>query len=96
MPILKPAECRVFSSPLPIQSSVFHSFHRLPLTASGGLPATGLAEDPHYRWRKGQLRRPADRLRFLIANPAGRKAAGKTAQKRIEQRHQWQKIARVE
>jgi hypothetical protein len=35
-------------------------------------------------------------LRFLIANPAGWEAAGKTAQKRIEQRHQWQKIARVD
>lgn len=33
-------------------------------------------------------------MRFLIANPAGREAAGKTAKKRIEERHQWRKIAR--
>jgi len=88
MPIVKPAECRVFSYRSPFNPSFLHSFHRIPLTAS--------SEDPHYRWRKGQLRRPADRLRFLIANPAGREAAGKTAKKRIEERYQWQKIARVE
>jgi len=35
----------------------------------------------------------ADRLRFLIANPAMREAAGKAARKRIEDQYQWQKIA---
>jgi hypothetical protein len=33
-------------------------------------------------------------LRFFLANPAGREAAGKTANKRIEERYQWRKIAR--
>ena len=34
----------------------------------------------------------ADRLRFLIANPAVRKAAGAMAKARIEEQYQWQKI----
>jgi hypothetical protein len=33
-------------------------------------------------------------LRFLIANPAVREAAGSTARKRIEDHYQWQKIAK--
>jgi glycosyltransferase involved in cell wall biosynthesis len=33
------------------------------------------------------------RLRFLIANPAIREAAGRSAKKRIEEEYQWQKIA---
>jgi hypothetical protein len=32
-------------------------------------------------------------LRFLIANPAVREAAGRTARKRIEEQYQWQKVA---
>jgi hypothetical protein len=35
----------------------------------------------------------ADRLRFLIANPAVREAAGRTARDRIEAQYQWQKVA---
>lgn len=35
----------------------------------------------------------AERLRFLIANPSVREAAGRIARKRIEDRYQWQKIA---
>ncbi len=34
-----------------------------------------------------------DRLRFLIANPAVRQAAGRTAKRRIEERYQWPQIA---
>jgi glycosyltransferase involved in cell wall biosynthesis len=34
----------------------------------------------------------ADRLRFLITNPAVRKAAGIAARGRIEERYQWQKV----
>jgi glycosyltransferase involved in cell wall biosynthesis len=36
----------------------------------------------------------ADRLRFLIANPAVREAAGKAAKRRIREKYQWQQIAR--
>lgn len=35
----------------------------------------------------------AERLRFLIANPAVREAAGRSARKRIEEGYQWQEIA---
>jgi len=35
----------------------------------------------------------ADRLRFLIANPAVREAAGKAAKQRIRERYQWKQIA---
>jgi glycosyltransferase involved in cell wall biosynthesis len=35
----------------------------------------------------------ADRLRFLIANPAVRVAAGRTAKRRIEEHYQWQRVA---
>jgi len=35
----------------------------------------------------------ADRLRFLIANPAVRESAGHMARKRIEDKYQWQKVA---
>ena len=36
----------------------------------------------------------SDRLRFLIANPAIREAAGKAARKRVEEEYQWDKISR--
>ena len=94
LPILKPPECRVFSSPLPIQSRGFFIVSTAFLSPLSRPPATGLAEYPHDSWRKGQLRRLADCLRFFLTNPAGREAAGKTANKRIEQRYQWRKIAR--
>jgi hypothetical protein len=32
-------------------------------------------------------------LRFLIANPALREAAGRAARRRIEDHYQWQKVA---
>jgi len=35
----------------------------------------------------------AERLRFLIANPAVREAAGRAAKKRIREQYQWQRIA---
>jgi hypothetical protein len=35
----------------------------------------------------------ADRLRFLIANPAVREAAGEAAKRRIREHYQWQNIA---
>ena len=46
-----------------------------------------------FTFRGGNATDLADRLRFLIANPAIREAAGATARKRIEDHYQWQKIA---
>ena len=47
-----------------------------------------------FTFQRGNATDLADRLRFLIANPAVRQAAGQTAKKRIEGQYQWQKIAR--
>ncbi len=46
-----------------------------------------------FTFRRGCARDLADRLRFLISNPAVREAAGKMARKRIEEQYQWQDIA---
>ena len=46
-----------------------------------------------FTFQRGNAEDLADRLRFLIANPALREAAGKAARKRIEEQYQWQKIA---
>jgi glycosyltransferase involved in cell wall biosynthesis len=46
-----------------------------------------------FTFARGSAADLADRLRFLIANPAVREAAGREARMRIEQRYQWQKIS---
>ena len=46
-----------------------------------------------FTFQRGSSADLADRLRFLIANPAARHAAGRTARKRIEEQYQWQKVA---
>jgi len=46
-----------------------------------------------FTFQRGSAADLADRLRFLIANPAVREAAGKAAKKRIREQYQWQKIA---
>jgi len=46
-----------------------------------------------FTFERGNATDLAERLRFLIANPAVREAAGKTARKRIEEQYQWQQIA---
>jgi len=46
-----------------------------------------------FTFQRGSAADLADRLRFLIANPAVREAAGRAAKKRIEEQYQWQKIA---
>jgi D-inositol-3-phosphate glycosyltransferase len=46
-----------------------------------------------YTFRRGDAADLADRLRFLIANPAVREAAGQAARRRIQERYQWDKIA---
>lgn len=46
-----------------------------------------------FTFQHGSARDLADRLRFLIANPAVRKAAVKAAKRRLEEHYHWQKIA---
>jgi glycosyltransferase involved in cell wall biosynthesis len=46
-----------------------------------------------FTFQRGNAADLANRLRFLIANPAVREAAGGAAKKRIEDHYQWQKIA---
>lgn len=46
-----------------------------------------------FTFKRGDVADLADRLKFLIANPAVREAAGKSARRRIEREYQWQKIA---
>jgi glycosyltransferase involved in cell wall biosynthesis len=46
-----------------------------------------------FTFQRGSAADLADRLRFLIANPALREAAGRMAKKRIEEQYQWQKVA---
>jgi glycosyltransferase involved in cell wall biosynthesis len=53
-----------------------------------------LVDGAGFTFQRGSATDLADRLRFLIANPAVRQAAGRTAKKRIEEQYQWQTIAR--
>ena len=46
-----------------------------------------------FTFRQGSAADLAERLRFLIANPAIREAAGKAARRRIEEHYQWQKVS---
>ncbi len=46
-----------------------------------------------FTFQRGNAADLADRLRFLIANPAVREAAGRSARKLIEEQYQWQKVA---
>ncbi len=46
-----------------------------------------------FTFRRGSASDLAERLRFLIANPAVRDAAGRAARSRIEEQYQWQKVA---
>jgi glycosyltransferase involved in cell wall biosynthesis len=49
--------------------------------------------DAGYTFRPGDADDLADRLRFLIANPAVREAAGRAAKARIREHYLWPKIA---
>ena len=49
--------------------------------------------DAGFTFRQGDVEDLADRLRFLIANPRVRKAAGLAARRRITDHYQWSKIA---
>jgi len=52
-----------------------------------------LVDGAGFTFRRGSAADLAERLRFLIANPAVRQAAAKIARKRIEEQYQWQKVA---
>src|SRR5438132_4903501 len=46
-----------------------------------------------FTFERGNSTDLAGRLRFLIANPGAREAAGKAAKARIREHYQWQSIA---
>jgi len=46
-----------------------------------------------FTFQRGSAADLADRLRFLIANPAVREAAGRSARNRIEEQYRWQMVA---
>ena len=50
-------------------------------------------EGAGFLFHRGDATDLAERLRFLIANPATREAAGRTARRRIADEYQWQAIA---
>jgi glycosyltransferase involved in cell wall biosynthesis len=50
-------------------------------------------EDAGFTFRRGDVADLADRLRFLIANPAIREAVGQAAKRRIRDHYQWAQIA---
>lgn len=50
-------------------------------------------QDAGFTFRRGDVGDLADRLRFLIANPAVREAAGEAAKRRVREEYQWSKIA---
>ena len=50
-------------------------------------------DDAGFTFRRGDVADLADRLRFLIANPAVREAAGQAARRRVREHYQWPQIA---
>jgi glycosyltransferase involved in cell wall biosynthesis len=50
-------------------------------------------EDAGFTFRRGDPVDLADRLQFLIANPAVREAAGNAARQRVREHYQWSKVA---
>ena len=50
-------------------------------------------EGAGYLFRCGDAKDLADRLQFLIANPAVREAAGKSAAERVREQYRWEDIA---
>jgi glycosyltransferase involved in cell wall biosynthesis len=51
-------------------------------------------EDAGFTFRRGDIADLAERLRFLLANPAVRGAAGAAAKRRVREQYQWSDIAR--
>ena len=52
-----------------------------------------LVDGAGFAFKRGNAVDLAERLRFLLADPAVRLAAGRAAKKRIEDNYQWQAIA---
>jgi glycosyltransferase involved in cell wall biosynthesis len=52
-----------------------------------------VVDEAGFTFKRGSTADLADRLRFLIANPAVREAAGRAARRRIEEQYQWQQVA---
>ncbi len=50
-------------------------------------------ETAGFTFRRGDVADLADRLRFLIANPAVREAAGQAARRRVREQYQWDEVA---
>jgi D-inositol-3-phosphate glycosyltransferase len=50
-------------------------------------------QEAGFTFRRGDVADLAERLRFLIANPAVREAAGQAAKRRIREHYQWSQIA---
>lgn len=50
-------------------------------------------ESAGFTFRRGDSEDLADRLSFLLANPAVREAAGEAAKQRVRQHYQWSKIS---
>jgi glycosyltransferase involved in cell wall biosynthesis len=50
-------------------------------------------EDAGFTFRRGDVADLAERLRFLIANPAVREASGEAARRRIQEQYQWNHVA---
>jgi glycosyltransferase involved in cell wall biosynthesis len=50
-------------------------------------------DDAGFTFRHGDVADLVDRLRFLIANPTVREAAGRAARRRIREHYQWPQIA---
>ena len=65
----------------------------LCVLASDVLENREAVEGAGYLFRCGDATDLADRLRFLIANPAVREAAGKAAAKRVREQYLWEDIA---
>ncbi|MFZ0317775.1 MAG: glycosyltransferase family 4 protein [Candidatus Sulfotelmatobacter sp.] len=50
-------------------------------------------EDAGFTFRRGDVSDLADRLRFLLANPSVREAAGEAAKRRIREQYRWTNVA---
>ena len=82
-------------------TSKFVNFPGLPTCMGAGLCVLTsdvpenreVVDGAGYTFKRGDSDDLAERLRFLISNPAVREAAGNAARRRIEEQYQWQKIA---
>lgn len=52
-----------------------------------------VVDEAGFTFKRGDAVDLAERLKFLIANPAAREAAGKAARKRVQEQYLWDKIA---